>query len=479
MLSLGSRSVGYGSEADSTTSFSISSYGSDMDTSLRERDVTSTTSGVPAGFGQGLYIPQLNQSEENKGGIGHLLTAIRQAQNLQSKSTAIAQYTAIFQQISARYVTSNVVVDCMFIINLCFREDEQKPSSTEEPTVETTQESSHESKFKFVEQEFPVSHGSEHRKAAFHSEIATTNEVTEEQQPFTDPASLSKMMLGIKPGKYIGDKAVCLPLSQLEGGDPAWVKKNQFKGLAPVRDGIGRKLMEKMGWREGMPLGKSGYGPVIPLELDVKTDRKGLGVGSNKDFSYLPLLLPPVNNTPFYSPVPMNTTASPAGVLELSSRLEPNALAGGKHPVCVLMEICAKRHWSNPVFEEVGEQGPKFFKYRVKTSMGCYQPQFNSVTKKEAKRQAALACLQALGQVPAKDMTLPTLPLPPQNIQHSQVIQSIPLTPQYPSLPCPRPISVPLFNPPLIPQALAPTYIPTNAVPGVSHIPVYQKPYTM
>ena len=102
MLSLGSRSVCYRSDADSTTSFSISSYGSDMDTSLRERDVTSTTSGAPAGFGQGLYIPQLNQTEENKGGIGHLLTAIRHGQNLQSKSTAIAQYTAIFQQISAR-----------------------------------------------------------------------------------------------------------------------------------------------------------------------------------------------------------------------------------------------------------------------------------------------------------------------------------------------------------------------------------------
>ena len=82
-----------------------------MDTGVKEKNVmpaTSTTSvsgdkGMPAGFGQGLYLPQTHQPDKSKSGIGDLLSVIRQGQNLQNKSTAIAQYTAIFQQISARY----------------------------------------------------------------------------------------------------------------------------------------------------------------------------------------------------------------------------------------------------------------------------------------------------------------------------------------------------------------------------------------
>ena len=114
VYAVGSRSVNY-SRSESTTSFSISSYGSDMDTSEREKNVmpaTSTTSGdkgMPAGFGQGLYLPQMNQPDRNKAGIGDLLSAIRQGQSQQSKSTAIAQYTAIFQQISARYNRYSIV----------------------------------------------------------------------------------------------------------------------------------------------------------------------------------------------------------------------------------------------------------------------------------------------------------------------------------------------------------------------------------
>ncbi|KAI6646641.1 hypothetical protein LOD99_12762 [Oopsacas minuta] len=456
-----SRSFNRYTDSESTTSFSISTYGSDIETSLKEKNVmpaTSTTSGdrgVPSGFGQGLYIPQLNQADKNKGGIGDLLTAIRQGQNQQSKSTAIAQYTAIFQRISEREV-------------------EQTPN-TEEPAIEITQESNQPSKFKLVEQEFPVSHGSEHRKATFNSEIGVIGNQIEEQL-FTDPASINRMMLGINPGKYIGDKAVCLPMNLLEGGDPAWVKKHQFKRLAPVGDGIGRKLMEKMGWKEGMPLGKSGYGAITPIEPDVKTDRKGLGVGSSKDLLCLPL--PPMNNIPNYNPVAGDNSMD---ISDPSARLfEPNALAGGKHPVCVLMEICAKRHWTNPVFEEVGEQGPKSFKYRVRTSMGCYQPSITSVNKKDAKRHAALACLQALGQVPCKPMDVtPTNSIPQYNIQQQPpMLHNISLMPQFPiSAPRHMPL-LPQIYPPPLPQA--PSYLHTNAHPGaISHMPVYQKPFTM
>ena len=312
-----------------------------------------------------------------------------------------------------------------------------------------------------------MSHGSEHRKATFDSEIGTTGDQGEETQPFTDPASINKMLLGIKPGKYIGDKVTLLPLNLLEGGDPAWVKKNQFKGLAPVRDGFGRKMMEKMGWREGMPLGRSGYGAVTPLELDVKTDRKGLGVGSN----YLP---PPPVITP-YNPVQINSIATSGESADPWSRVvEPNALAGGKHPVCVLMEICAKKHWHSPVFEEVGEQGPKSFKFKVITSMGCFQPQQSSINKKEAKRLAAMACLQGLGQVPANTVPFVSSALPSNSIPRQHIP---PLMSQFPMhVPRHLPLPPPTFPPPHLPHTPSYSYMRPSGPPG--HAPVYQHPYS-
>ena len=340
------------------------------------------------------------------------------------------------------------------------REFEQKDgnSTAEEATAGALEATQASSKFKFVEQEFPVSHGSEHRKATVDSEIGPTGDQGEETQPFTDPASINKMLLGIKPGKYIGDKVAMLPLSLLEGGDPAWVKKHQFKGLAPVRDGFGRKMMEKMGWREGMPLGRSGYGAVTPLELDVKTDRKGLGVGSGSTNSI----------------VMSAESADP-----WSRVVEPNALEGGKHPVCVLMEICAKKHWHNPVFEEVGEQGPKYFKFKATTSMGCFQPQHSSVNKKEAKRQAALACLQALGQVPANTVQFVSSSIPSTNIQRPHIPQPPPLPPQFP-MSAPRQMPLPPLTLPPLHLPNAPSYLRPSVQPpgGVCHTPVYQQPYS-
>lgn len=38
---------------------------------------------------------------------------------------------------------------------------------------------------------------------------------------------------------------------------------------------MGHKLMQKMGWTPGEGLGKDRDGPLEPLTLDVKSDRKG------------------------------------------------------------------------------------------------------------------------------------------------------------------------------------------------------------
>ena len=40
-------------------------------------------------------------------------------------------------------------------------------------------------------------------------------------------------------------------------------------------DGFGMKMLKKMGWKEGQPIGKHGEGHVEPICLDVKMDRGG------------------------------------------------------------------------------------------------------------------------------------------------------------------------------------------------------------
>ena len=40
-------------------------------------------------------------------------------------------------------------------------------------------------------------------------------------------------------------------------------------------DGFGMKMLKKMGWKEGHPIGKQGEGHVEPICVDVKMDRSG------------------------------------------------------------------------------------------------------------------------------------------------------------------------------------------------------------
>ena len=45
---------------------------------------------------------------------------------------------------------------------------------------------------------------------------------------------------------------------------------------APITSGVGKKLLEKMGWVEGQGLGKNREGNVEPITLEIKMNRKGL-----------------------------------------------------------------------------------------------------------------------------------------------------------------------------------------------------------
>ena len=68
-----------------------------------------------------------------------------------------------------------------------------------------------------------------------------------------------------------------MPMSwaELNTGNPAWAKKEQFHVARKV-EGLGKKLLEKMGWKEGMGLGKNAQGNAEPLVLDFKINREGL-----------------------------------------------------------------------------------------------------------------------------------------------------------------------------------------------------------
>ncbi|KAJ1349386.1 hypothetical protein KIN20_004947 [Parelaphostrongylus tenuis] len=110
------------------------------------------------------------------------------------------------------------------------------------------------------------------------------------------------------PGKFTGSTGVnVLSADELQPHDPrynAWVKKDMFKNTRPTLGGVGMRLMQKMGWRPGEGLGPNGMGPTEPLVVDVKNDRKGV-----------------------------------------------------KHPVSMVMELCAKRKWGAPIFKH-SETGP-------------------------------------------------------------------------------------------------------------------------
>jgi hypothetical protein len=52
--------------------------------------------------------------------------------------------------------------------------------------------------------------------------------------------------------------------------------KDTLRNAPEFKGGIGEHLLKKMGWAPGQGLGRNMDGPIEPLTLDVKADRKGL-----------------------------------------------------------------------------------------------------------------------------------------------------------------------------------------------------------
>lgn len=147
----------------------------------------------------------------------------------------------------------------------------------------------------------------------------------------------------------------------------AWARKDQFIKAAPVSGGVGMKLLQKMGWQPGEGLGRNREGVLEPLALELKIDKKGL-VSKDEE-------------------VQSQRSRSSNSVLD-------------KHPVSVIHELCNRRRWDPPKFQQVLNVGPdhlKHFLFMVRVNGVGYRPLMASTTKKEAKALAATACLQSLG----------------------------------------------------------------------------------
>ncbi|GIX82581.1 protein SON [Caerostris darwini] len=176
------------------------------------------------------------------------------------------------------------------------------------------------------------------------------------------------------PGKFYGSTNL-KPLSreQLGGLKYYRVKRDTFACAAPVTEGKGMSLLKKMGWNPGEGLGKNKEGALVPLMIDIKTDKKGLVSEGEGGKGYV-------------------TNA----LKELQ----------GKHPVSALMELCSKRKWKPPTYTIIKDSGPphkKQFLFKVEVNGTDYQPVVASSNKKVAKSDAAVLCLQALKVFPDKN----------------------------------------------------------------------------
>ncbi|CBY34438.1 unnamed protein product [Oikopleura dioica] len=173
------------------------------------------------------------------------------------------------------------------------------------------------------------------------------------------------------------DKIMPMSWAELNTGNPAWAKQEQFHVARKVT-GLGRKLLEKMGWSEGMGLGKNAQGNAEPLVLDFKINREGLSAADdNKTADSF-----------------MGRKGFAGGIVKDLS---------GKHPVSALMEVCSKRRWGQPEFTLVTDTSAgnnRSFLYKVRVYDTEYQPATPSLNKKTGKAAAATVALQALGLVP-------------------------------------------------------------------------------
>ena len=134
---------------------------------------------------------------------------------------------------------------------------------------------------------------------------------------------------------------------------------------------MGRRLLEKMGWKDGMSLGKSNEGCLEPLILDIKTDRKGLmsqEEGPKRSMPVVSQSQVSVKDLSGKHPgEERGRRMKPISFIDVPRRLQ---YAGdeGRHwvylnktyllVVSAIMELAVRRKWGPPQWELVEMTGP-------------------------------------------------------------------------------------------------------------------------
>ena len=153
-------------------------------------------------------------------------------------------------------------------------------------------------------------------------------------------------------------------------------KIDMFQSAARVSGGIGEKLLQKMGWKEGEGLGKTKEGDTEPIQFkEIKTDRKGLVSQEEDNFNFevqkqekTKSKFSEIKSTSFWNwhgtgmKGPENLKDRMKNCKKESKEKVPLDLSG-KHPVSAIMELCSKKRWNEPKF--ISEMGPAGFKFKV------------------------------------------------------------------------------------------------------------------
>ena len=194
-----------------------------------------------------------------------------------------------------------------------------------------------------------------------------------------------------------------------------------FREATRVSDGIGEKLLQKMGWNKGQGLGKTGEGSINPIEFnEIKTDRKGLKSEEDAPKGAVKIQeaeedtgervksrFAVMKSSSFWG-WHNSGMRGPDSVKERIKVAKKEAKAKqpvkevdlrGKHPVSGLLELAHKRGWPEPRYTE--ERGGQGFRFTVEVSGHSYQPPEFSDNKKSAKRDAAQHCLVTMGLLPS------------------------------------------------------------------------------
>lgn len=59
-------------------------------------------------------------------------------------------------------------------------------------------------------------------------------------------------------------------------------KASVAASAAALNEGIGGKMLKKMGWKQGEGLGKDATGTINPIEVSRRSERAGLGAGDGE-----------------------------------------------------------------------------------------------------------------------------------------------------------------------------------------------------